>query len=120
MRAAGKVNLVALVLLAGAAGAIYWLIFFIPVYLDNIDVKNAVEAAYNRAASLDDVTIRGQIKAEASRFGTHIEDDGFGNMVEKQGLGLTDEQIVIERDEVLKTVLVRVDYAREVKLKPFG
>ena len=34
-------------------------------------------------------------------------------------LGLTDEQIVIERDTVNRLVTITVEYDREIQLKPF-
>jgi hypothetical protein len=118
VRASGKVNLIGVVLLAGIAGGIYWLIFFAPLYLDNMDVKTAVVSAYNDSGRISDEKLKVKIKEAAAQIATHKEDDGYGTIKEVKGLGLTDEQIVILRNEVAKTISIRVDYDREVQLKP--
>ena len=52
------------------------------------------------------------------KVGTHLVTDDFGNSREASGLGLKDEDITIEHDEVAQTILIRVDYDREVVLEP--
>ncbi|MFZ5469645.1 MAG: hypothetical protein ACOZIN_09425 [Myxococcota bacterium] len=120
MRPTGKVNLVSLLLIAGVVGGIYALVVFSPVYLDNLDVKEAIAAAYNQAGRMDDRALVGLIKSRvnAAAVGEHVEDDGYGNQRVVGGLGIKDEQITVQRDEVRRTILIRVDYQREVVLKP--
>lgn len=120
MKANGKVSLASLVLMAAVAGGIYSVIFIVPVYLDNLDVKEAVDAAFNMSGKANDDRLRIEIKEKVNKktVGSHKEDDGYGNIKEVGGLGITDEQIVIERDMVHNTVRIVVDYEREVELKP--
>ena len=93
-------------------------IIFVPVWADNFDVKEGVAAAFNRAGRDSDEQMRATIRTYTEKVGTHKETDEFGYLVEKTGLGVTDEQITIERDTVRNRVLVQVNYVREVKLKP--
>jgi hypothetical protein len=118
VRATGKVNLIAVVIVAAMAGAIYWTVMFSGVYLDNMDIKTEVVGAYNEAGRKLDPQLMARILDRANHVGTHKEDDGYGRIVEKKGLGLTDENVTIERDDVQKRILIRVEYDREVQLKP--
>lgn len=120
MRPHGKVNLIAVVILGAIAYGIWWVITFSGVYLDNIDVKDAVEGAYNESNRKDDVTTAGTIiaKTNLSTLGNHEEDDGYGTITTKGGLGLKDENITVVRDEVLKRITITVQYQRKVELKP--
>lgn len=120
MRASGKVNLLAVVILGGVAYGIWWVVTFSTIYLDNLDVKDAVEAGYNMSNRLPDPDVMGVIfqKVNSSAVGNHEEDDGFGTITKKPGLGLKDDNIVITRDDVSKTIKITVEYTRKVELKP--
>jgi hypothetical protein len=117
---AGKINLVSLALLGAVAAGIYWVFIFSPPYLDNLDVKEALNAAYNQAGRSTDAQLRAQIRAKLNdpKLGSHEQLDGFGNVRVVGGLGILDEQIVIERDEVSNWVQLRVEYEREIRLRP--
>lgn len=119
-RPAGRVNFVSLLVLAAIAGGIYWVIIFSPVYLDNLDVKEAISVAYNQVGKRSPDQLRAEIKAKLNdkKLGWHREDDGYGNVTVVGGLGIQDEQIFIERNDVTNEVLIRVEYEREVVLKP--
>ena len=119
VRTSGKVNLIGLALILALIVGIWAVVIFSPIYLDNLDVKEAVAAAYNQAGHDSEEALRTLIKARTFRVGTHKEDDGQGNWVEKTGLGLTDEMITIERNPEMTQALIRIDYDREVELKPF-
>lgn len=99
-------------------GAIYAGVIFIPVWADNFDVKEALAAAYNSASREPDEALRAKIRWMLRNTGTHKEDDGYGNIVVKPGLGISDEDIVIERNGVTNTISISLDYRREVRLKP--
>jgi hypothetical protein len=114
----GKINLIGLVLLLAVASFIYGCIFFSTAYLDNLDLKTQISAAFNQAAMLDDQGLRRFIEAHTGQVGNHIEEDPFGNPREVLGLGLKDDDITIERNEVAQTILIRVDYMRRIVLKP--
>lgn len=115
----GKVSFGGLLLLALLAGGVYLGVVFIPFYVDNLDVKEAVAAAHNRAAQrAPDSTLRNTIIERTSQMGSHWEVDQYDNDVLKPGLGLTEEQILIERSEVTGSVRIEVEYERQVRLVP--
>lgn len=120
VRPSGKVNLIAVVILGAIAYGIWWIVTFSGVYLDNIDVKDAVEAGYNVSGRSNDVDLMGVIfqKTNSSQVGNHEEDDGYGNVSTVKGLGLKEDNIVITRDDVRKTIKIVVEYKRKVILKP--
>jgi hypothetical protein len=86
--------------------------------LDNLDVKEQITAAYNQAQGLTDPQIKSLIENQLVRVGDHDQDDGYGNIKTVPGLGLTDDNVTVERDTVADTILIRVDYARKVVLSP--
>jgi len=119
MRNAGKVSLGTLVLLALIAGGIYFVVTVAPFYVDHLDVKEAVSAAHNLAGrNGNDGVLRAEIRERTSRMGEHVEKDTWGVERVVPGLGLTDEQILIERSSVTQNVRIEVFYEREVQLKP--
>lgn len=107
-----------MVTLAIIAGGIYAAVVYVPIVSDNFDVKEAMSIAFNNLRTHDDEAIRTLIQQKLTYIGTHKETDGFGNVQEVTGLGLTDEDIQIERDEVRGTVKLVIDYRRELRLKP--
>jgi hypothetical protein len=112
------VQLTSLLALAAIVAGIYALWTFSPAVLDNLDVKEAITVAHNQAAGRTDDALKAVILSRLGRVGTHLADDGYGNVTEKTGLGLTPAHITIERDEVRGNIYIRVDYEREVRLKP--
>jgi hypothetical protein len=114
----GAVSVVSLVLLLGLVAAAYagWL--YIPAYLDNFDVREASSAAFNRMATdSENERIRFFLLDRMKRIGTHWENEG-GTYEEKPGLGITDEDVHIDRDAAEHTARIQVDYQRQVKLWP--
>lgn len=115
----GKVSFGGLVLLTLVAGVIYLGVMFAPLYVDNFDVKEAATIAFNRVQQgLDDDGIRTVIIERTSRVGSHWERDQFDRDILVPGLGLTAEQIHIERSGVTAHIRIQVDYSRRVRLKP--
>lgn len=119
LRARGAVSLFTILLLLGLAVVGYagWL--YIPLFLDNLDMREASSAAFNRLANDPDLErVRGFFLGRANSIGTHW-DVKDGARVEVKGLGLTESDVVIDRDALEHTGHVQVDYTREVKLWPF-
>jgi hypothetical protein len=114
----GKFNLVGTVLLLLVAAFIYGCIVFSTPLLDNLDVKEQINAAYNQSNGLDDVGIKRFIEAHTGQVGTHEEQDSYGKSRTVVGLGLQDDDITVERNEVARTIFIRVDYSRKVVLTP--
>ncbi|MBX7099979.1 MAG: hypothetical protein K1X89_19855 [Myxococcaceae bacterium] len=121
MRAPGRVSLSALLTLGAIAGGVWWCINFVPLHMDNLNVKDAVKSAFNDSGRRGDEYLRSSIKdtCNQARVGTHQEFDG-NEYKEVPGLGLTDENITIVRDEVRKTIRITVEYDRKIALKPGG
>lgn len=115
----GKISFVGLVTLLVIVGGIWWAYLFVPTLTDDIDVQNAVDIAFNNARRGDDF-MKAMIENKLRYVGTHREDDGYGNIVVKRGLGLTDDDIVIDRDPAENELTVQVNYAREIRLKPLN
>ena len=114
-------NLGTLAVLAAIASAIYIAAKVVPLYVDNLDVKEAVEAAFNLAGrNNNDGLLRAEIRDRTSRMGSHVETDNWGNDRVVPGLGLTDDQIVIERSRVTENVRIEVTYQRAVELSLFN
>lgn len=114
-------NLGTLAVLAAVASAIYVAAKVVPVYVDNLDVKEAVEAAFNLAGrNTNDGILRAEIRERTSQMGSHIEWDKWGTDQIVPGLGLTDDQIVIERSRVTDNVRIEVTYQRAVDLSLFN
>ena len=114
-------NLGTLAVLAAVLCGIYAAMKIVPLYVDNMDVKEAVEAAFNLAGrNNNDSILRAEIRERTSRMGSHVETDSWGNDRVVPGLGLTDDQIVIERSRVTENVRIEVTYQREVEFSLFN
>ncbi len=114
-------NLGTLAVLAAIASAIYVAAKVVPLYVDNLDVKEAVEAAFNLAGrNNNDGLLRAEIRDRTNRMGSHVETDTWGNDRVVPGLGLTDDQIAIERSHITENVRIEVTYQRAVELSLFN
>ena len=117
MRPHGKISLTAMILIATFIAGLYALVVFAPIIGDNFNVQEAVAIAFNQAGKYSDDELRNIIREKLVMVGTHLEDDGFGNLQEKMGLALTNEQIVIDRNEPAGTIRIQVDYSRDAEFK---
>jgi hypothetical protein len=118
VRARGAVNLFTIVLLLALAALAYagWL--YVPLFMDNLDMREAASATFNRLAhDNDDVGVRAYFLTRANAIGTHWERKD-GALVEVKGLGLTEADVVLERDPVERSGHVQADYERSVRLWP--
>jgi hypothetical protein len=98
-------------------GGIYAIWVFSKPVLDNLDVKEVIAVALNQRSG-DDQGLKLMIIDRLRRVGTHWAEDEYGNVVEKEGLGLTPDDITVDRNEVAGTLFIRVDYERVVSLPP--
>jgi hypothetical protein len=117
----GKVNLIGVVILAAAVYGGWWAWTYVPSRMDHLDVKEAVKSAYNQAKIQNMHEVRSTLflKLNDKTLGWHMAEDEAGNLVRKEGLGVKDEQIIIEKNEVTGTISVSVEYDRLILLKPF-
>jgi hypothetical protein len=114
-------NLGVLLVLAAIASAIYVVAKVVPFYVDNMDVKEAVDATFNLARrNANDGVLRAEIRNRTNRMGSHVETDSWGVDHVVPGLGLTDEQITIERSAITDNVRIEVSYQREVEFGLFN
>ena len=114
-------NLGNLVMLAAIVGAIYAAAKVVPLYVDNMDVQEAVDAAFNLAGrNTNDGLLRAEIRDRTSRMGSHVATDTWGEDRVVPGLGLTDDQILIERSRITDNVRIEVTYQREVDFSLVG
>lgn len=121
VRQTGKTNIGMLLFLAVAAVIVFVAAKVVPVYVDHMDVVEAVDATFNLAGrNTNDGILRGEIRSRTMRMGTHVETDSWGVDQVVPGLGLTDDQILIERSRVTENVKIEVAYEREVDFSPFG
>jgi hypothetical protein len=119
MRPSGKVSFGNLVLLALLAGAVYYGVIVVPLYVDHMDVKEAVAAAHNQSGrNRNDEQLKHEIRMRTSQMGQHVEYDRFNTPSLVPGLGLSDDQISIQRSDVSNDVRIEVKYSRTVRLKP--
>jgi hypothetical protein len=105
------------VLLGALVGGIYAVWAFSKPVLDNLDVKEAIAVALNQSGR-DDQALKSVIIDRLQRVGSHWAEDEYGNVVQREGLGLTPDDITVERNEVAGTLFIRVDYERVVPLPP--
>lgn len=122
VRPYGKVNLIGLGIAAVVLYGFWWLFQYGPAYLDNLDVKEAADAALAVAQNKgSDDMLRNTIlvRTNVKTLGWHREEDEAGNLVRKEGLGLKPENITIDRDDSTGMITLRVEYDREIELKPF-
>lgn len=120
-RPRGAVNLVNLTLTVSVLSGGYLAWIYIPLWLDDLDVREAVAAGAGQLSeentSLDAAGIQKMVALRLTKVGTHWEEQD-GKQVEVPGLGLDAEDVQVERSADGKRGRVTVDYARTVRLKP--
>jgi hypothetical protein len=114
------VNLVSLTLTVAFLSGAYLAWIYVPLWLDNLDVKQAVSAGVGQLTSelgADPERVRAEVVRRLSNVGSHWEERD-GRQVEVPGLGLDAGDVKLERDGETKVVRLTVDYHRTVKLVP--
>lgn len=105
---------VLVVLALAAAGYYGWHV--VPLYMDNVDVREAADQAFNvyvldgekAASEMLMLRLNGKI-------GWHYEVDDEGVEQVKPGLGLTEDNYLIEFDEKTRKLTVRIEYQRTIE-----
>jgi hypothetical protein len=100
------------------AAALYAVVLAGPLYVDNLDIREAVAVAHRQAGEKTDDHLRSLIQNRTRAVGSHWEEDEQGQAHVVPGLGLTEEQILIERDPYTTSVRIAVEYERHVRLVP--
>jgi hypothetical protein len=121
VRPRGSVNPLSVVIIVAAIAGLYWAILYVPMYVDNLSVREAADVGITASKADDERVIEAvlrRINFGQEAVGTHMEEDANGDLVEKRGLGLTAENVTVDRNEQAKTIRVVIDYTREIHLKP--
>lgn len=121
-RLRGAVNLVSLTLLVAVVSGAYLAWIYVPLWLDDLDVREALAAGVGQLTaenSLDAAGVQQMVAGRLSRVGSHWEEQD-GKQIEVPGLGLEPDDVQIERGADGKSGRVTVDYARTVRLKPLN
>ena len=121
MRPYGKVNLIGVAILAALVYGVWWGITYVPARMDHLDVKESVKAAANQAKTDNEANAKHVLMSKLNNkdFAWHREEDEAGVLQRKGGLGVKDEQVTLQKDDVTNLITVTVEYTREIELKPF-
>ncbi|MCA3011304.1 MAG: hypothetical protein INH41_02780 [Myxococcaceae bacterium] len=108
------------VMAAALVAGAYAAVMFIPLYLDHWEVQDIGNKTFNQFRDLGVDGVRQAIRDALNRvtFMTHEEDDDFGGTKVVKGMGMTDEDVLVEYDEERKLLHVHFEYRRVVALKP--
>ncbi len=102
-----------------AGGYLTWI--YVPLWLDDLDVREALAAGVgqltNEISGTDSTTVQKTVAARLASVGFHWEEKD-GKQVEVPGLGLDPDDVQVERGKDGRSARLTVDYARTVKLKP--
>ncbi|MBK7863284.1 MAG: hypothetical protein IPJ65_32710 [Archangiaceae bacterium] len=122
MRPRGQMTISTWLFIIAALGVLYAAVVYVPPFVDNMSVKEAVEVAFLRGfTSPDDIVVQDvtlKLNGGPTAVGYHYETDESGVVTEVPGLGIPPEGVVVTRDEGTRTMTISVDYDRVVKLKP--
>ena len=114
-------NLVSLTLLVAVVAGAYLAWVYIPLWLDDLDVREALAAGVGQLTSenlgMTEAAIQKTVANRLARVGYHWEEQD-GRQVQVPGLGIEADDVQIERGADGKSGRLSVDYARTVKLKP--
>ena len=114
-------NLVSLTLLVAVVAGAYLAWLYIPLWLDDLDVREALAAGVGQLTSeslgMTEAAIQKTVANRLAHVGYHWEEQD-GRQVQVPGLGIEADDVQIERGADGKSGRLSVDYARTVKLKP--
>jgi hypothetical protein len=105
-----------ILLFVALAVAAYAAFFYVPLYMDNLDVKEAVAQAYNVVLLEGEAGAKSKFVFRTSTIGEHfqVNDDGVEEV--KPGLGLLEDSLVVT--EAGTKLTVSIEYDRVIVLKP--
>lgn len=114
-------NLVSLTLLVAVVAGAYLAWLYIPLWLDDLDVREALAAGVGQLTSenlgMTEAAIQKTVANRLARVGYHWEEQD-GRQAQVPGLGIEADDVQIERGADGKSGRLSVDYVRTVKLKP--
>lgn len=120
-RPRGAVNLVNLTLTVTVVAGTYLAWIYIPLWLDDLDVREALAAGVGQLTSenlgMTEAAIQKTVATRLASVGYHWEEQD-GKQVQVPGLGIEPDDVQIERSADGRSGRLSVDYVRTVKLKP--
>ncbi len=120
-RPRGAVNLVSLTLTVAVLSGAYLAWIYVPLWLDDLDVREALAAGVGQLTSensgMDAAAIQKLVALRLAKVGYHWEEQE-GRQVQVPGLGLEAKDVEIQRGADGRSGRLTVDYARTVKLNP--
>ena len=121
VRRNGETNPVTVLLVLALVGASFYVYHVAPVYMDNMEAKEAASECFNtywsegRDRALDRLLNR----LNNAKSGTsHLASDENGVEVVVPGLGLERDQIAILENKDTRTLTVRIEYERTIRFAP--
>jgi hypothetical protein len=117
------VNVVNLTLTVALVSGAYLGWMYIPLWLDDLDVREALAAGVgqltNDNSGKDGPAVQAMVSSRLANVGTHWEERD-GAQVELPGLGIDPDDVQVERSKDGRSGRLTVDYARTVRLKPLS
>ena len=114
-------NVVNLTLTVALVSGAYVAWMYIPLWLDDLDVREALAAGVgqltNENAGRDGPAVQAMVSGRLASVGTHWEVQN-GAPVEVPGLGIDPDDVQVERSKDGRSGKLTVDYVRTVRLKP--
>jgi len=113
------VNVVNLTLTVAVVSGAYLAWIYIPLWLDDLDVREALAAGVGQLTSenlgMTEDAIQKGVAARLAHVGYHWEDQ-----VQVPGLGVEPDDVQVERSKDGRSGKLTVDYSRTVRLKPLN
>lgn len=122
MRSNGETNPATIIVAVALIGAAYYGFFVVPLYLDNLEVREACDEAFNVYVLQGEDMARQKLMFRLNGprgIGWHFETDEDGDEVKKVGLEVNEDDVTVKFDDKTKELLVRVEYTRTIQFKPF-
>lgn len=114
-------NVVNLTLTAAVVSGAYLAWMYVPLWLDDLDVREALAAGVgqltNDNSGKDAPAVQAFVASRLASVGTHWEVQS-GAPVEVPGLGIDPDDVLVERSKDGRSGKLTVDYVRTVRLKP--
>ena len=121
MRKNGETNPVTILLFIAIAGVAFFAFHVGPLYIDNLEAREAANEGFNNYFLRNEVYARDMLLArlnDRSPNTSHYAIDDNGNEVVRPGYGLTQDNLSFIYNEQSKELTVRIEYDRMVVFSP--
>lgn len=121
VRRNGESNPVTYIVVLALLAAGFYIFHVAPVYMGNLEAKEAVGEAFNKYFIDGEAVARSWLLVRLNQKNNdtrHLEVDEEGVEEWKPGFGVKEEDLTIEFDDATRTLTVRVEYDRVVEFAP--